>query len=308
MDPLADVFDLSRVRGALLASVRAGMPWGLDLPESSGASFHAITAGTVWVSADGAEPRQLMPGDVVLFPSGAPHRLYSDPGVRCVPFDRTVKEGLMDAEGNLALGGDGALSTFVCAGFDYDLEVAEPLMSLLPSFIHVAADPVNGRDTAAIVELLAREVGDPRPGSRAATARLLDMLLIAVIRHWVETQDGSEAPCWLRALRDPQIADALALLHSRPAEPWTVESLAREVHLSRAALARRFAELVGEPPLTYLAGWRMQLAAQRLKYSTDTVETIAHEVGYTSEYAFNRAFARRRGQPPGRFRRLAGAA
>src|SRR5262249_14308694 len=107
-----------------------------------------------------------------------------------------------------------------------------------------------------------------------------------------------EAPSWLRGLRDPALARVLAVLHERPAEPWTVESLAHEVHSSRATLARRFAEVVGEPPLTYLARWRMHLAAQRLKYSTDTVEAIARQVGYTSEYAFNRAFARHRGQPP----------
>ncbi|HKF75499.1 MAG TPA: AraC family transcriptional regulator [Candidatus Dormibacteraeota bacterium] len=109
----------------------------------------------------------------------------------------------------------------------------------------------------------------------------------------------------MRALRHPALARVLAALHERPAEPWTVESLAREVHVSCATLARRFAGVVGEPPLTYLARWRMHLAAQRLKYSTDTVGAIAREVGYTSEYAFNRAFARHRGQPPGRYRRLA---
>lgn len=97
------------------------------------------------------------------------------------------------------------------------------------------------------------------------------------------------------------------MLHERPAEPWTVESLAKEVHVSRATLARRFAAVVGEPPLTYLTRWRMHRAAQRLKYSTDRVEAIAREVGYTSEYAFNRAFARHRGQPPGRYRRHAKA-
>ena len=115
-------------------------------------------------------------------------------------------------------------------------------------------------------------------------------------------------PSWLRALRDPVLARVIAALHARPAEPWTVESLAREVHVSRATLARRFAEVVGEPPLTYLTHWRMHLAAQRLKYSTETVGAIAREVGYTSEYAFNRAFTRLRGQPPGRYRRLASAA
>jgi AraC-like DNA-binding protein len=104
------------------------------------------------------------------------------------------------------------------------------------------------------------------------------------------------------------IAQALAVLHERPAEPWTIERLAAEVHLSRATLARRFAELVGEPPLTYLTRWRMDLAARRLRDTTEPVETIARGVGYTSEYAFNRAFSRHRGQPPGRWRRNAAAA
>jgi AraC-like DNA-binding protein len=181
-------------------------------------------------------------------------------------------------------------------------------MSRLPAVIVVKADPVAGRDIAAIVQLLAMEVGARRPGSRAAAARLIDTLLIAAIRHWLDEQAGDEPPSWLRALRDPTLARVIAHLHVRPAEPWTVAALAREVHVSRATLARRFAELVGEPPLTYLARWRMHLAAQRLKHSTDTVEVIARDVGYTSEYAFNRAFSRHRGAPPGRYRRLARAA
>src|SRR5213595_3225718 len=276
MDPLSDVLDLSRVSVALMVSVRACAPWGLDLPQRPGASFHAITSGTAWLRVGDSEPLQLMPGDVFLLPAGARHRLSSEPEGRCVPFDSSLHERPMTPDGDLTLGASGAATTFVCAAFDYDLEVGEPLMGLLPPVIHVPADPVAGRDVAAIVALLAMEVGARRPGSRAAAARLIDSLLTA--------------------------------LHERPAEPWTVESLAREVHVSRATLARRFAEVVGEPPLTYLARWRMHLAAQRLKYSTDTVEAIAREVGYTSAYAFNRAFARHRGQPPGRYRRLASAA
>ena len=174
--------------------------------------------------------------------------------------------------------------------------------------MHIPADPVAGRDIAAIVELLAMEVGARRPGSRAAAARLFDTLLIAAIRHWLDRQADSETPSWLRALRDPVSARALAALHERPSEPWTVESLASEVHVSRATLARRFPRVVGEPPLTYLGRWRMHLAAQRLKYSTDTIEAIARAVGYTSEYAFNRAFARHHGQPPGRYRRATSTA
>jgi AraC-like DNA-binding protein len=308
MDPLADVLDLSRVSGALMANVRARATWGLDLPERRGASFHAITAGMAWLRVADGDPLQLMPGDVVLLPTGARHRLSSTSNGRCVPFDSLVKQRLLTPDGDLLLGASGAATTFVCAAFDYDLDVAEPLTRLLPQMIHVPADPLAGRDIAAIVDLLAVEVGARRPGSRAAAARLIDTLLIGAIRHWLDRHAGGEPPSWLRALRDPTLARAIAVLHERPAEPWTVEALAREVHLSRTTLARRFAELVGEPPLTYLARWRMHLAAQRLKHSTDTVETIARDVGYTSEYAFNRAFSRHRGQPPGRYRRLAQAA
>src|SRR5213595_734433 len=246
MDPLSDVLDLSRVSVALMVSVRACAPWGLDLAQRPGASFHAITSGTAWLRVGDSEPLQLMPGDVFLLPAGARHRLSSEPGGRCVPFDSSLHERPMTPDGDLPLGASGAATTFVCAAFDYDLEVGEPLMGLLPPVIHVAADPVARRDVAAIVELVAMEVGARRPGSRAAAARLIDTLLITAIRHWLNRQPDSAVPSWLRALRDPVLAKAIGALHARPAESWTVESLAREAHVSRATLARRFADVVGE--------------------------------------------------------------
>ena len=111
MDPLADVMDVSRVSGAMLANVRAHAPWGLALPQSSGASFHALTSGTAWLRVEGAEPIQLMPGDVLLLPTGIPHRLSATPDGRCRSFDRTVKEELMTADGDLLLDGPGAVTT-----------------------------------------------------------------------------------------------------------------------------------------------------------------------------------------------------
>jgi transcriptional regulator GlxA family with amidase domain len=219
-----------------------------------------------------------------------------------------MKEELMTPQGDLELAGHGALTTFVCAGYDYDLDVAQPLMSLLPHVLHVPADPVAGGNIAAIVGLLAGEIGLRAAGSRAAAARLIDLLLIAAIRRWADARPEGGPPSWLTALRDPLIGRVLALLHDRPGEQWTLEKLAREVHVSRATLARRFSEEVGEPPLAYLSSWRMHVAAHRLKHTTETVENIARGVGYTSEYAFNRAFSRHLGQPPGRYRRLAQAA
>jgi AraC-like DNA-binding protein len=304
VDPLADVLDLSRARGVLMAHVRAHAPWGLELPQSTGASFHAVTSGSAWLRAEGRKPLQLMPGDLLLLPSGVSHRLSSDRQTRCRPFDRQMKEERMTPSGDLELPGDGAVTTLVCAGYDYDLDVAQPLMSQLPRILHVPADPVAGRDIGAIVNLLAGEIGVRDAGARVAAARLIDLLLIAAIRRWIGQQPQDAPPSWLTALHDPLIGRVLAMLHDGPAEPWTLETIAREAHVSRATLARRFTEAVGEPPLAYLRRWRMQLAVQRLKHTTDTVETIAREVGYSSEYAFNRAFSRHRGHPPGRYRRL----
>jgi AraC-like DNA-binding protein len=308
MDPLADLLELSRVRGALMANVRAHAPWGLELPQTTGASFHAVTSGTAWLRVDQHKPVQLMPGDLLLLPHGITHRLSSQPRGRCRPFDRAMKEELVTPEGDLELVGHGATTTFVCAAYDYDLDVAKPLMGLLPEVLHVPADPVAGRGIASIVELLACEIGVREAGSRAAVARLIDLLLIVAIRRWADAQPDGAPPSWLTALRDPMIGRVLALLHDRPAEQWTLKRLAGEAHVSRATLGRRFTDAVGEPPLAYLSRWRMHVAAQRLTQTTDTVESIARAVGYTSEFAFNRAFSRHRGHPPGRYRRLVQAA
>ena len=302
MDPLADVLDLSHVRGALLGSVRAEAPWGLALPSSHGASFHAITSGTAWLRVSDQAPIHLMPGDLALLPSGAAHRLSSEPDGECRPFDHVVREQLMTPEGDLPLDGPDATTTFVCTGYEYDDDVAQPLLALLPPVLHTPADPVNGGATAALVQLLAGEVGLRDPGARAAADRLIDLLLIGVLRAWA-TANGDRRASWLSALRDPTIARALAALHERPAEPWTLAALAAEVNVSRATLARRFRELVGEPPLGYLTRWRLDLAARRLKDTDESIDAIARAVGYSSEYAFNRAFRRHRGVPPGRFRR-----
>ncbi len=216
MDPLADVMDVSRVHGALLANVRAGAPWGLDLPPSPGASFHAITSGTAWLRVAGAEPLQLMPGDLLLLPTGIAHQLSSAPDGPCRPFDRSVKEELMTPEGDLLLEGDGALTTIVCAGYDYDQDVAQSLLSLLPPVLHVPGEPVQGAKIGAVVALLAAELGTRDAGARAAVARLIDLLLIQAVRAW-SAAATDERPSWLRALNDPVIARALAALHDRPA-------------------------------------------------------------------------------------------
>jgi AraC-like DNA-binding protein len=302
VDPLAEVLDVSRVRGAVLANVCANDPWGMRLSSTPGAAFHAITAGMCWLRFDDSPPLQLMPGDVVLLPTGSAHDMISTPDGRTRAYDRVTKEELMTPDGDLLIAGPGAVTRFICAAYEYDHEVAHPLLSLLPPVVHIAADtPGDGGPIQSTLRLLGGELGGRSPGSRSVVTRLTDVLFVQVLREWLKRGHGGA--CWLRALRDPQIAEVIAIMHARPAEPWTLAMLAQSVNLSRATLARRFTDLVGEPPLAYLTRWRMDLAARRLRETTEQVNVIAHGVGYTSEFAFSRAFARMRGVAPARYRR-----
>ena len=302
MDPLADVMDVSRVSGAMLANVRAQAPWGLALPQSSGASFHALTSGTAWLRVEGAEPIQLMPGDVLLLPTGIPHRLSATPDGRCRPFDRTVKEQLMTSEGDLLLEGPGAVTTFVCAGYDYDHDVAHSLLSLLPAVLHMPADPAAGSQITTLVSLLAGELG-VAGGWGACGGCAADRPPAHPRRPRVERRRGA-AVMAARAPRPGRRARARGAARS---PGGTVDdrvarrggsSLARH---ARPALHRARRRATARLPHALADGSRRSA----LEGHTDPVQTIARSVGYTSEYAFNRAFSRHRGQPPGRYRHAA---
>ena len=306
MDPLADVLDLSRVSGAMMAQLIAHEPWGVDVDPLPGAAFHAVVSGGCWLRMSGRDPLRMMPGDVVLLPTNTPHALVSDVDAETMPFGPLEKEARRTADGDVLIDGPGARTRVLCASYDYDHDVAHPLLSQLPPVLHVPADPPGDDGAlAATLRLLALELGGRPPGSRAAVGRLIDVMLIHVIRAWQLTQESLEDGSWLVALRDPVVAGTLARIHARPEQPWTVDSLAAKVHVSRATLARRFAELVDESPLAYLTRWRMDVAAQRLRDTDDAIGAVADHVGYRSEYAFSRAFARHRGLAPGRYRHAA---
>lgn len=172
----------------------------------------------------------------------------------------------------------------------------------MPDVLHIPARRANlGLD--ATLRLLAHELAQPQPGAAAVLNRLVDILLVQVLRIWLTTSLSSTRPAsWLSALTDPVAGPALATLHAQPGRSWTVDSLAAGIGVSSATLARRFTTKVGESPAAYLTRWRMDLAAQRLRDTDDTVGAIARSLGYISEYAFNRAFTRHRHIPPGRYR------
>lgn len=302
-DVLADVIDLLRVHGAVMAQVRAYAPWGLQLPQNPGASFHAITAGSCWIRVGAQAPRELLPGDVVLLPRGTPHIVSSGLKGAPRPWDRAAKAQARSATGEIVLEGAGASTHFICATYDYDHDVAHPLLELLPPVLVLSErDRPETEPMASTLRLLRHELATARAGGSAIVNRLIDILFVHMVRAWV-LERGTDDASWLAALSDPMVARALTVMHGDPAWPWTVETLAERVDVSRATLARRFTRLVGETPLSYLTRWRMELAARHLRDTDDAVGAIARQVGYASEFAFSRAFSRARGDAPGRYRR-----
>jgi AraC-like DNA-binding protein len=306
VDVLADVLASTRIGGTVFCRSELTGPWGMTFEPASRAGLHVVARGTCWLRLRGqGKPLRLSQGDVILLPHGAGHSLLSDPGVLPEPFTQ-VLERCRVSQGphgmSMSLEGQGASTVLLCGAYSFEHEGVHPLLSLLPRLIHIPADAGHmAGPLKAVLSLLEAEYMQPEPGSVAATARLVDVLFIHVVRGWLAGQPEGRAG-WLGAVRDAQVGRALALMHGEPQRAWAVDALAAEVACSRATFARRFRELVGEPPLVYLTRLRMDVAARLLRESEGSLSEIAGRVGYASEFAFNRTFHRVRGVPPGRYR------
>ena len=302
MDALDSVLAVAGVRGAVAATLNAAEPWGLALDAIPGAAFHAVTAGMAWLRVNGRADTRLMPGDIVLMPTGTAHVLASAPDAELAPFDCLAAEQAMAIRSELRIGPSPAQTRILCARYQQDPAITLPLLSLLPEVLHIpSAQAGTALDTS--LRLLAQEISQSQPGAAAVLNRIVDILFVQLLRAWLAAGPAQAPPtCWLGALADPVAGPALAALHAQPGRDWTAVSLAAATSVSPATLARRFVARVGQTPAAYLTGWRMDLAAQRLRDTDDTVGAIGRSLGYTSEYAFNRAFTRARGIPPGRYR------
>ena len=301
MDLLSHVLDVSGVRGTVAARVEAGRHWGFTWNNIQGAAVHTVTAGVVWLSLPGRPPLELMPGDVVLLPTGMDHSLSSAPGVITPPCEYAAAGRTQPADGALRFG-DGDVQTHILsASYTHDPAVTLQIMRLLPEVVHLRADH-GGSCLADTVRLLGRELTYPQMGASVVLNRLVDILLVQLLRVWLAVQATPLQGSWLGVLTDPQMAEALSKLHQQPERSWTTEGLAAELGISRATLARRFQAVVGQSPVDYLTQWRMDLAARRLQDTDESLEEVAEAVGYTSVYAFSRAFSRERAQSPGRYR------
>jgi AraC-like DNA-binding protein len=299
---LADVLSLAGVRGTVGARIEAGERWAWWAAGTRGAAFHAVTSGTAWLAPRGQAPLELMPGDVILLPRGTEHAFGAD-------AERVARTGPDNSSGYELAGGatvrigSGPTRTHIlCAHYEYDPAVSTQVFALLPDVVHIRAQH-GGDGLDDTIRLLGRELARPQLATSLVLDSLVDILLVQLLRAWLATEPAAALePSWLGVLKDPIVGAAVSKLHADPARAWTNASLGSEVAVSAATLLRRFAGVLGETPGAYLTRWRMDLASQRLRDTDDTLEAIAQSVGYTSVYAFSRAFSRTRSHPPGRYR------
>jgi AraC-like DNA-binding protein len=304
MDPLGEALHLLRMSGTFYCRSELTAPWGLQLPAMRGClSFHVVTSGRCWLEVAGSEPLLLEPGDLSLVPHGEGHRLSSAPGAPAARIEDLTREMVSDRYAILRHGGGGAVATLVCGAVSFDHPAAHQLVKLLPKVIHVQAARSPQMDwMQSTLHLMALEARELRPGGETIITRLADILIIQAIRSWIQ-EDPAAQTGWLGALQDKQIGQAIALIHRDPARTWSVESLAREVAMSRSAFSARFTERVGEPVMQYVTRWRMHVALTWLKEDSAALGEMASRLGYQSEAAFSRAFKRFIGVSPGSVRR-----
>ena len=299
MDVLSDVLASVRLGSALIGTAALRRPWGISVEPMRNAAIHLVQRGECWLRLAG-ELIHVSEGDVILVGSGVGHTL-SDPAD--APLS-SMAVALAASPGNQNRpDGESKGTTLLCAKYQLDGSGPHPMISLLPPLIHLTRAQIEANAPLRLAtELLRVEASGHLTGHDLVAPRLLDSVLVFLLRAWIEGQPLGTAG-WFGALRDKGVAQALRLIHERPAAPWTVVSLAAGASQSRATFARRFTRLVGEPPLAYVARWRMNLAAKALRDTNRTVDEIGRAVGYESAPSFSQAFTRLIGQSPGRYRR-----
>ncbi|MFJ9657001.1 AraC family transcriptional regulator [Streptomyces griseoflavus] len=307
MDVLTGLLEGPRARGAFMIRACFDPPWAVRVEDGAPLTVMVLVRGDAWIVRDGGQRLRLSPGDLALARGPAPYTCADAPGTApqalilpggaCHYPDGRPLNGVMDLGvrtwGDRPDGGTVMLiGTYRMRG-----EIGGRLLDALPPLLSLTADAWD----CPLLPFLLEEIVREAPGQEVVLDRLLDLLVVAALRTWFDRPEA-EPPAWYAALSDPVVGPVLRLLQDGPAHPWTVAALAAKAGVSRAALARRFTRLVGEPPMTYLTGWRLALAADRLRDTDDTIGALARQVGYGSAFALSTAFKRAYGVSPQEWR------
>ena len=316
MDALSDVLRAVRLTGAIFFDIQVSEPWVAETPAGETIvrkifpdaehliPYHVVTRGTCWGSVADDPPVRVSEGDIIVFPHGDAHRMSSAPGMHGTPnlsIYRRPSDGQLPFSMSM---GDTDLNPahLVCGYLGCDARPFNPILDALPPILHVKHSSVGGQLTHDLIRVALQEKENPRAGGETILSKLSELMFLQAVREYIESLPG-ESTGWLAALRDRHIGAALRLMHGRPAEAWTLDSLAREVGLSRSVFAERFADVMGTPAMAYLGNWRLQLAGRLLASQGVSIAQAAAKVGYESEASFNRAFKKQVGVPPGAWRR-----
>jgi AraC-like DNA-binding protein len=316
MDAFSEILSGVKLNGALFFSAELSAPWGFSSPASKmlapvlapGAPhlviYHFVIDGEAFVQLTDGQSVELGPGDIVVLPHGDPHRMTSGRAVTATSLTSTILSKVQSRDlSPLQTGGGGDTARYVCGYMACDPLLSRPILNGLPPVfkVNIRTDRSGQWLENSILQLV-EEAASGRVGSAAMLAKLSEALFVDTLRRYVANLPEQQVG-WLAGARDPIVGKSLGLLHSRVGHPWTIADLAGEVGISRSSLVERFTRYLSEPPMTYLTRWRLQLAARSLENTPRGVAEIAAEVGYESEAAFNRAFKREFGQPPGQHRR-----
>jgi AraC-like DNA-binding protein len=316
MDTLSEVLRAVRLRSAVFFKIDACAPWAAETPAVRELAphiapavehvieYHLVAAGSCWGGVIGEPPIRLTAGDVIVFPQGDAHVISSGPGMRAAP-EQSPMRGYTQLPIVIRAtmhGGGSGRTNLVCGFLGCDARPFNPLLAALPRMLHVPRRDDDDGVLEGLVKLALAESAAQREGGECMLARLSELMFIEVVRRYL-ARLPAENVGWLAGLRDEGVGRALAKLHERPTREWTLDDLAREIGMSRSALAERFTKFVGIPPMQYLARWRIQLASSWLSTTALTVAEIAERVGYGSEAALSRAYKRWVGVAPAEWRR-----
>lgn len=314
MDALSDVLRVVRLTGGVFLDARFTAPWSLSgnveaaefkpflASPAQVVAFHYVVEGRMTTQVGTQAPVELRAGEIVLLPRNDLHVLASDPNLAPIPAGTVIGEAPPTGIPSVRWGGGGEETRMICGFVGTDMP-DNPLIAALPPILTLnVAETPGGAWIAQSFAFAAQELASAGTGAATIIAKLSELMFVEAVRRHIDTLP-EEQTGWLAALRDPAIGRALALLHTKPAHPWTAEDLAKEVALSRSSFAEKFTQLVGRPPMNYLANWRMQVAANKLRENRQPIAQIAYEVGYESEAAFTRAFRREFGAPPAAWRK-----
>jgi AraC-like DNA-binding protein len=304
---LPELLERIHARNALLHRTVVRGPWALRIADGSPLAVLAVVSGHAWVCGESCPPARVAAGEIAVICERGPYTVADSPGTRpdvvCLPGNRFATPDGVDitAAVRQELSAPGPpppdATVLVCGTYDARSAVSRELLSTLPRLLTVPTAEVGD----GVVAVLAAEVARDEPGRQVVLDRTLDLVLVLALRSWFRRGDAP-TPAWYRAQHDPVVGPALRLIHDRPERPWTVASLAAQAGASRAWFARRFTDLLGEPPMSYLARWRLLRGADLLRDTDATIDAVARRVGYGSGFTFSVAFKRLMGVSPSAYR------